>query len=161
MKKIFGIISTLVILMVVTGCSLDTIRYWNGPDKGEVVQTVPCVSVEKVATVQAPVIKIKEVIFFDWDSNIVKPEGQVILDKVAKLMKENPDIQLQLKGYASEEGASTYNMGLSRRRVDAVKVELMMRGVKGTRMSTEAKGETTAFGDLLNLNRRTVILSVD
>lgn len=157
-KRTLKLIGVVLALFFITGCfaSLDTLRYWDGAKDGAVVQNAPC-----TVSLELPALKIKEVVMFDWDSNIVKADGQKTLDKVAKLMKENPEINLQLKGYASAEGNETYNQGLSQRRVDAVKVELMMRGVKSNRMTTEAKGETTMFGEVLNHNRRTTILSAD
>jgi len=138
--------------------STDTIKYWNGADKGVVIKTVSC---DEPMPEIAEVIKIKEVVMFDWDSNAITDEGQEIIDKVAKIMNENPDINLHLEGYASTEGTEMYNQKLSQRRIDAVKVSLMVLGVKSERMESSANGETSLFGDLLDLNRRTMILSVD
>jgi outer membrane protein OmpA-like peptidoglycan-associated protein len=158
LKKFIGVISTVVMVMFLTGCfaSMDTFKYWNA-DKSNSIQTVSCY--EPMPAIE--VIKIREVVMFDWDSNEITDKGQAIIDKVAKIMNENPDINLHLEGYASSEGAEIYNQGLSQRRVDAVKVSLMMLGVKGERMESSANGETSLFGDLLNINRRTMILSVD
>jgi len=161
-KKLFTIVISVVCLMFLSACfiSTDTIKYWNGPDMGETIQTAVCISIDdSVPTV--PVIKIKEVVMFDWDSNDITPEGDVLLNKVAKIMKDNPEINLALTGYASVEGSTVYNQGLSQRRVDAVYVTLMQKGIKGNRMTTVAKGETDFFGDPLNANRRVMVLSVD
>jgi len=161
-KRSLGLISTLVMVMFLTGCfaCLDTFKYWEGPEKGKISQTEVCISVDDSIPTVA-VIKIKEVVMFDWDSNVITSEGQVIIDKVVKIMNENPDINLYLPGYASAEGSDTYNQGLSQRRVDAVKVGLMDQGISGDKITAEAKGETILFGDLLNLNRRVIVLSVE
>jgi len=162
-KKIFTIVSSLVCLMFLSGCfiSTDTIKYWNGPDKGETIQTAVCISIDdSVPTV--PVIKIKEAVMFDWDSNIIKPEGDALLDKVAKIMEDNPDIDIYLTGYASVEGTDEYNMALSERRVNATWDALTAKGVSADRIkSSVGKGEVDIFGESLEANRRVMVLSVD
>jgi len=153
-KKLIGFISSLAVLLFLSGCftSMDTFKYWNGADKNEVVQTYPC---------DVVVITIKEAVMFDWDSNIITEEGDKIIDKVASILKDNPEMKVYLTGHASSEGAEIYNQGLSQRRVDAVKVGLMDKGITPDRMTSEAKGETNIFGDLLETNRRVMVLSID
>lgn len=150
----FKIIGPLVVAMFLSGCftSWDTIKYWNGADKDAVVQTYPCDLV---------VIKINEVVMFDWDSNIITEEGSKIIDKVTSILNDNPEMKVYLTGHASIEGSDVYNQGLSQRRVDAVKVALMDKDITADRMTTEAKGETSLFGNLLENNRRVMVLSID
>jgi outer membrane protein OmpA-like peptidoglycan-associated protein len=162
-KRIVTIIASVITIMFLTGCliSTDTIRYWNGADQGMIYQTGPCIEIMEEVIPDAQVITIKEIVMFEWDSNIISTKGEKLLDKVAEVMKENPDLNLVLTGYASVEGNTDYNQDLSQRRVDAVHVTLMQKGVKGNRMTTSANGETGFFGDLLDLNRRVMVLSVD
>jgi outer membrane protein OmpA-like peptidoglycan-associated protein len=153
-KRIFKVVGILAIFMLFTGCfaSLDTFRYWEGAGPGEIVQTYPCDIV---------VVKINEAVMFDYDSNVITKDGNTILDKVASVLKDNPEMKVYLTGYASIEGSDQYNQGLSQRRVDAVKVSLMDRGISADRMTTEAKGETSLWGELLENNRRVMVLSLD
>ena len=77
-------------------------------------------------------------------------------------MAEYPDTALILDGYASEEGASDYNLDLSQDRADSVKAALIEKGVDADRIvNAVGQGEATVFGDLLKLNRRVMVLSVD
>ena len=57
---------------------------------------------------------------FETDKNVLKPEFQEMLKNVAMLMNKN-GCRLQLAGHADRRATDRYNMGLSRRRVDAVK----------------------------------------
>jgi len=127
-------------------------KYWNGAGNNDVVQTYPC---------EIEVIKIKEAVMFDYDSNVITEAGDQILDKVAAILKDNPEMKVYLTGYASVEGSEIYNQGLSQRRVDAVKVTLMDKGITADRMTTEARGETDLFGELLENNRRVMVLSLE
>jgi len=153
-KKLLKFLVVLVVLLFLTGCfaCLDTFKYWNGAGGDNLVQTFPC---------EVEVVKIKEAIMFDYDSNIITKTGNEILDKIASIMKDNPEMKLYLTGYASVEGFEVYNQGLSQRRVDSVKVTLMDKGIIADRITTEAKGETDLFGELLENNRRVMILSID
>jgi outer membrane protein OmpA-like peptidoglycan-associated protein len=68
-----------------------------------------------------------------------------------------------LTGHADRAGPSDYNFGLSRRRADAVKAELVRLGVSSAEITTEAKGESeplvpTADGVPEAQNRRVEIL---
>jgi len=162
-KRICGLISTLVIVMFLSGCfiSTDTVKYWNGPDKGETIQTAVCISIDdSVPTI--PVIKIKEAVMFDWDSNIITPEGDVLLNKVAKILEDNADIDIYLTGYASIEGTDEYNIALSQRRADSTLDALIAKGVSPDRIkSSLGKGEVNIFGQPLESNRRVMVLSVE
>ncbi len=153
-KRIFKVIGILAIFMLFTGCfaSLDTIRYWNGADEGDIVQTYPC---------DVVVIKIEEAVMFEYDSNLITKDGAIIIDKVASILNDNPEMKVYLTGYASTEGTESYNQALSQRRVDAVKVSLMDKGITSDRLTTEAKGETSLWGELLENNRRVMVLSID
>lgn len=153
-KRIFRVIGILTIFMLFTGCfaSLDTIRYWNGSNEGDIVQTYPCDIV---------MVKIEEAVMFEYDSNLITKDGAEIIDKVTLVLNDNPEMKVYLAGYASVEGSSDYNQALSQRRVDAVKVSLMDKGIAADRITTEAKGETSLWGDLLENNRRVMVLSLD
>jgi len=67
-----------------------------------------------------------------------------------------------LAGHADRSGSTSYNVGLSQRRADAVRSYLSARGVPDTRISSEAFGESqprvpTADGVRELQNRRVEI----
>ncbi len=59
-------------------------------------------------------------ILFETDKNVIKPEFQEMLKNVAALMNKN-GCRLQLAGHADRRATDRYNVGLSKRRVEAVK----------------------------------------
>lgn len=75
-------------------------------------------------------------IYFDTDKAVVKPESAETLDEIAKLLKAEPGLELYVVGHTDDQGGLDYNLGLSRRRAQAVVDELVKkRGIKAARLT--------------------------
>jgi outer membrane protein OmpA-like peptidoglycan-associated protein len=59
-------------------------------------------------------------IYFDTDKAIVKPESKPTLDEIAKLLAEQPKLNVVIVGHTDSQGNYDYNMTLSRQRAEAV-----------------------------------------
>ncbi|MBL8518721.1 MAG: peptidoglycan-associated lipoprotein Pal [Betaproteobacteria bacterium] len=80
-------------------------------------------------------------VFFDYDSNVVKPEGQTLVKAHADYMKQFPGARIALEGNTDERGSREYNLALGQRRADAVKQIMTLVGVSGDRIETVSFGE--------------------
>ena len=99
---------------------------------------------------------------FEFNSSILKTPAYPILDQIARDMKSNPEVQLNLNGHSSLEGTEKYNMSLSENRAAAVKTYLVNSGVAADNLITEGFGETQPIASNDNeagrsLNRRVEI----
>jgi outer membrane protein OmpA-like peptidoglycan-associated protein len=65
-----------------------------------------------------------------------------VLEDVARIMKERPEIKVRITGHTDNVGADQANMALSMRRAEAVKSYLVGRGVSADRLLTDGKGES-------------------
>jgi|GEM_PF-632151 len=65
-----------------------------------------------------------------------------ILEDVARIMRETPNMKLKITGHTDAIGGDQYNMKLSMRRSEAIKDYLVKRGVSADRLSTDGKGES-------------------
>ncbi|HEY1325043.1 MAG TPA: OmpA family protein [Streptosporangiaceae bacterium] len=81
-------------------------------------------------------------ILFDFDKSDVRSSEKSKVDKLVAYMKDNPNLEIGLDGYADPRGSNPYNQKLSQRRVDAVKAALVGAGVPSSRIRTGAFGET-------------------
>ncbi len=105
---------------------------------------------EKVAVVvvepkteEKVVVLALEDIHFDFDKSTLKPEARTILTRTAQMLKDNPNAQVRIAGYASASGTGEYNQKLSERRATAVQEYLINEGIIARdRLSTIGYGET-------------------
>lgn len=98
---------------------------------------------EKRVEVRDNKIVINEKVQFELDSAKILPESHSLLDEVAKVIKENPQIkELQVEGHASAEGSDSHNMDLSKRRAKAVMTYLIKAGIGKKMLTSQGFGET-------------------
>lgn len=83
-------------------------------------------------------------VLFDFDKSAVRPGEGPKLDELAAKIKGRTFDRLDAVGHADRIGANAYNMGLSKRRAEAVQAYLVSKGVEGGRIRIEAKGEDEA-----------------
>ena len=81
-------------------------------------------------------------VLFDYNRSEVRPGEAPKLDELAAKIKGRSFDRLDAVGHADRIGSDSYNLGLSRRRADAVRAYLTGKGVDAGRIRTEAKGES-------------------
>jgi outer membrane protein OmpA-like peptidoglycan-associated protein/opacity protein-like surface antigen len=79
---------------------------------------------------------------FEFDSDRLTEPAKEILNEVAGTLQAYPDVAVELEGHTDNLGSDTYNLGLSERRSNAVKVYLSGRGVEAGRMTPVGYGES-------------------
>lgn len=87
-------------------------------------------------------------IYFDTAAATVKKESYGILLDIANMLRDNPDINLQIVGHTDNQGEETYNQTLSENRANAVKHILVDEfGINEDKLQFIGKGETQAVDD--------------
>ncbi|HKX09039.1 MAG TPA: OmpA family protein, partial [Stellaceae bacterium] len=77
---------------------------------------------------QAPVF----VVYFDFDKATLTPEAMGIIKQAADAFRRTGAVTVRIDGYTDLAGTAQYNIGLSKRRADAVRAELARDGVPNT-----------------------------
>lgn len=87
---------------------------------------------------------ILRAVHFDFDRSTVRPDAYPILDEAVQMLKEqrNENVTIVSEGHADSIGTEKYNMGLSRRRAEAVRKYLVDHGIAPNRIRIEAYGES-------------------
>jgi len=74
------------------------------------------------------------VIYFANNSHRLTQREADKLDAVADMMKAQPDVELAIYGHASNTGSQSYNLQLTQRRANTVKMLLVRRGIAARRL---------------------------
>jgi outer membrane protein OmpA-like peptidoglycan-associated protein len=81
-------------------------------------------------------------VFFDTNSDVLKKEAYVELDKLVELLNKNPKRKIEVGGHTDDQGDDALNMNLSVRRAEAVKNYLVLKGIGADRLVAKGYGET-------------------
>lgn len=93
------------------------------------------------------------VVFGQGKSNVESSQVSNVA-MVAKYMKNHPESNILIKGYASPEGDAQLNQTLSEKRAESVKAMLVNRyKISESRLSTKGLGATDELFDELEFNR--------
>lgn len=87
--------------------------------------------------------EIESSIQFKTASAHLEPHYKTELDLLAATLRANPQLQVQLSGYADQRGDSDYNQNLSELRAQAVQQYLRDQGVLPSQMLTQSFGESS------------------
>ncbi len=88
----------------------------------------------------APFKTLKNV-YFEYDSATLTPEAKERLNELAEIMKDNPDLEIEIIGHTDAKGSFSYNKKLSRARAGSVVEYLQKKGIELDRIKEKAKGE--------------------
>lgn len=80
-------------------------------------------------------------IFFDFDRSALKSESTSQLDKLTKILKENPEYHAELHAHTDAIGSQEYNIALSKRRGEKTKSYLVANGIDAGRLDVQVYGE--------------------
>ncbi len=88
-------------------------------------------------------IEIDDKILFASGKSRILPVSYGILDSVAQVMRDYPNLRVKIEGHTDSDGSESNNLRLSEDRAEAVREYLVSRGgVEGSRMTYEGFGET-------------------
>lgn len=118
-----------------------------------------CISVE-----EGKIIRLKN-IFFNTDKAELLPRSYGELKKLLKLMLDNPNMVIEIRGHTDSQGEHDYNIYLSRKRAKAVVEYLNENGISRSRTRYKGFGHTQPVAENdtdegRQLNRRVEFLII-
>ncbi|HYW58706.1 MAG TPA: peptidoglycan-associated lipoprotein Pal [Polaromonas sp.] len=152
MKRILiSLASTLALTAALVGCGsnvkLNDVPVENRTPTASTA-TDPNAAASRVAPVQigasdlsaAGPIGTAKVIYFDYDSFVIKPEFQGTVEAHARFLGANKTRKMAIEGHTDERGGREYNLALGQKRAEAVRRAMGLLGV------TDAQVEAVSFG---------------
>ncbi len=96
----------------------------------------------EMSEAEAEMLILQERIFFDYDDASIRPEAALELDKLISILKDNPQLNINIVSHTDERGSQAYNMELSQKRAENTVKHLVDNGIDASRLSSEGKGKT-------------------
>lgn len=105
----------------------------------------------------------QRVVYFAYDSSLLSPETEAVVEAHARYLQGAPDVQVILEGHADERGTREYNLALAEDRTQSVANLMQALGIGAERIQTISYGEErpVALGhdeSAWSLNRRVEFL---
>ena len=92
-----------------------------------------------LASITAPVLI--DNIFYDFDAATLRPESETALNELVELLKENPNVAIELSAHCDYRGSDAYNKALAQRRAEAVVKYLIEHGIDAPRLTPVGYGK--------------------
>jgi len=87
-------------------------------------------------------IEIRQQVKFATGKYAVLSASYKLLDEVAQVLKDQPQMKVRVEGHTDNKGTEQANLRLSQRRADSVKAYLVKRGIDGKRLDAKGYGPT-------------------
>jgi peptidoglycan-associated lipoprotein len=121
-------------------------------NNGELPQVMTQEMKEREAFLKLPVAQQKKIIadklhnivvYFDFDSYMIRPDQLPKIEKMAKIIQLNPNLKflVRIEGNTDEWGTEEYNYALGLKRAMAVRDVLIRQGVPASKLVTISYGE--------------------
>lgn len=87
-------------------------------------------------------VSTMENIYFDLNKSIIREDAKVELNKLVELMRDNPEIVIEISSHTDARGSDVLNMKLSESRSQAAVDYIVSKGISSTRLKAKGFGET-------------------
>lgn len=86
-------------------------------------------------------INTPHVVYFDYDSFVVRAEARPVIEAHARFLQANKQRKAMLAGHTDERGGREYNLALGQKRAEAVQRALVLLGVSDSQMEAVSYGK--------------------
>lgn len=93
---------------------------------------------------------VLENIYYDFDKWNIRKDAAIELDKLVKILKDNPQIDIEMGSHTDVRGSDKYNQVLSERRAYAAVQYLISRGIDASRLTYKGYGEKVLVNGCTN-----------
>lgn len=95
-------------------------------------------------------------LYFDANSAEIKPESKQALNKLYKMLIDNPTLSIEIGAHTDQDGSAEYNLGLSQQRAQAVVNYLTNKRISVQKLRAKGYGKSQPVSELPEKNRRIV-----
>jgi outer membrane protein OmpA-like peptidoglycan-associated protein len=108
----------------------------SGAEKGIIYKDFKLFKPEK-----GTVVKLDN-IYYDYNSDVIRPDAAKELDRLVKILKDNPSMSIELGSHSDSRGSDSYNLSMSKKRAKSAVNYLISQGIDSSRLVSKGYGET-------------------
>jgi len=97
--------------------------------------------VDVTGTSNVNLTNLPRIVYFDFDSYVVKDDYRPVIEANAKALTTNRKMHMAVEGHTDDRGSSEYNLALGQRRAEAVVRSLTLLGVDPTQLEAVSFGK--------------------
>lgn len=115
------------------------------PDPTTLIQDVTNVSLDTTVILDQLILEksiVLENIYYDLDKAEIRNDAAVELDKLVKILADNPSIRIELSSHTDSRSSDTYNQDLSQRRAQSAVDYMVSKGIAADRLVAKGYGES-------------------
>ena len=107
---------------------------------GATTRVAPVVADPSASNTMGPA-NTARIVYFDFDSYVIKPEFSSLIESHARFLKANNARKVVIEGHTDERGGREYNLALGQRRSEAVRRALNLLGVGDSQVEAVSFGK--------------------
>lgn len=97
--------------------------------------------VDATAADQMAMGNLPRIVYFDYDSYVVKDDQRPVIDVNAKALSADARRRMSVQGHTDDRGSSEYNLSLGQRRAEAVVRSLTLLGAQAAQLEAVSFGK--------------------
>lgn len=115
------------------------------PAPETLVQDITNITLDTTIVLEQLVLEkaiVLENIYYDLDKADIRPDAAIELDKLVKILQDNPNIRIELSSHTDDRASDAYNLDLSQRRAESAVEYLVSQGIERDRLVARGYGES-------------------
>ena len=114
------------------------------PRPEELIQEVTNITLDTTIVLDKLILEkaiVLENIYYDLDKADIRPDAALELDKLVKILKDNPSIRIELSSHTDARASDSYNDALSQRRAESAVAYIVSQGIDASRLVAKGYGK--------------------
>ncbi|MBM3425665.1 MAG: hypothetical protein FJX97_01610 [Bacteroidetes bacterium] len=115
------------------------------PDPATLIQEVTNITLDTTIVLDQLILEksiVLDNIYYDLNKSSIRADATPELDKLVKILKDNPSIRIELSSHTDARSSDEYNLNLSQQRAQAAVDYLVSQGIAADRLVAKGYGET-------------------
>jgi peptidoglycan-associated lipoprotein len=114
------------------------------PRVEDLIQDVTNISLDTTIVLEPLILErsiVLDNIYYDLDKADIRPDAAIELNKLVKILKDNPSIRIELSSHTDARASDAYNDALSQRRAESAVAYIVSQGIAEDRLVAKGYGK--------------------